>query len=137
MIAITKDVRIDPAEIRERFVRAYGPAGTNQNKAATAVQLRFNLNRSSLPTEVKARLQLLAGTHITRGGDLVVDSRIFKSQSQNRTAARRRLLALLKRASTPRLPRVVEPPPAESQELRLSEKHTRGAIKKRRMRVRT
>ena len=42
--------------LRVEFVRASGPGGQNVNKVASAVHLRFDVARSSLPPAVKARL---------------------------------------------------------------------------------
>ena len=63
---------------------AAGAAGQNPNRAATAVTLHFDIAKSSLSEDVKARLRVLAGRHVTADGVLVVDSRTFRSQTQNR-----------------------------------------------------
>jgi ribosome-associated protein len=56
MIHITETVALDEHEIQERFVRAMGPRSQNLNRDATAVELRLDVARSSLPRDVKKRL---------------------------------------------------------------------------------
>ena len=58
---ITDTLSIDESEIEERFLRASGPGGQHVNKTESAVQLRFDVARSSLEPGVKQRLVGLAG----------------------------------------------------------------------------
>lgn len=101
MIRISDTVALNEGEVKESFVRASGSGGQNLNKDATAVELRFNVPASSLADDVKGRVIALGGRHVTTDGSLVVVSRAFRSQAENRRAARARLVALLKRAATP------------------------------------
>jgi ribosome-associated protein len=101
VIHITDTIALDDGEVEERFVRAIGARGQNVRKEATAVELRFDVEHSSLPADVKRRLLDLGGRHLTTDRVLVVVSRADRSQIKNRETARARLLALVKRASTP------------------------------------
>ncbi len=132
MIEITPDIGIDERHVTERFVRASGPGGQNVNKLATAVELRFDVEASGLPSAVKERLKKLAGSRMTSEGVLLIDSREHRTQAQNREAARERLVALLVRASkTPRKRRPTRPT-AGAKEDRLAAKKHRGIVKARR-----
>jgi len=132
MVHITDAIVLDDREITERFVRATGPGGQNVNKDATAVELRIDIGRSSLPPDVRDRLITLAGRHITTDGVLVVVSRVHRSQAQNRNAARARLVALLKRAAKlPKRRKPTRPSPA-AREKRLVSKERQSAVKRSR-----
>lgn len=131
MLQITPTFAVDESELEERFVRASGPGGQNVNKVATAVQLRFDVDRSpSLSGEIRARLRALAGSRITSEGVLVIDARTHRTQAANREDARARLVELLRQASVRPKRRRKTRPSAASKERRLTSKKNRSDTKR-------
>jgi ribosome-associated protein len=129
VIRVTDTIVLDDRELEERFVRASGPGGQNVNKVSSAVELRFDVGRSSLPADVKERVRALAGSRMTTDNVLVIDSREHRTQAQNREAARARLVALLQHAA--RRPKKRRPtrPTRAAHEKRLGSKKRRSEIK--------
>jgi len=136
MIQVNENISLDENEIQEEFVRASGPGGQNVNRVATAVQLRFDIvNSASLPEDVRRRLLRVGGSRVTREGILVIDARRFRTQEQNRSDARERLIGLVRKAAEKPKPRRKTKPTAASKRKRIQEKRRRSRIKQQRQPV--
>jgi ribosome-associated protein len=131
MLRVNDQVEIPEGELEERFVHAGGPGGQHVNKAATAVQLRFDAAGSTVLGEgAKRRLLRLAGQRATDAGAVLILASDHRSREQNRSEARARLAKLVRRALRRPKPRKKTRPTRASRERRLSGKKRRSEIKK-------
>ena len=131
MIPVTAQISIDEREIAETFVRASGPGGQNVNKLSTAVQLRFDVRHSpSLRPDVRARLERLAGSRLTRDGVVVIIAQRHRTQARNRQDALDRLIDLIRQAAIAPIKRRPTKPTKGSRERRIEGKKRRGGIKR-------
>ena len=133
MISINNQLSIDEADITIDFVAASGPGGQNVNKVATQAQLRFNT--AGLPEDVRLRLAKLAAGRLTTDSALLIQARRYRTQEQNRQDALDRLVALLRKAAEPPVPRKRTRPTIVSREKRIKRKRQVGEVKRLRRRV--
>ncbi|SEM62086.1 ribosome-associated protein [Gemmobacter aquatilis] len=130
MLRITDSVFIADWELSENFSRSSGPGGQNVNKVETAVELRFEADRSPhLTPAVKARLKRLAGRRWTTEGAIVIRAEETRSQARNRELAQERLVELIRQALVAPKRRIATKPTLGSQRRRLAAKSIRGEVK--------
>jgi ribosome-associated protein len=131
MIRVTPFISLDDSEITLEFLRASGPGGQNVQKVETAVRLRFDARQSpNLPEPVRARLERLAGSRLTKDGVIIIEAQRHRTQERNRADALERLLDLIREAAAPPPPpRRKTRPTLGSKIRRLDGKKLRGDVK--------
>lgn len=130
MLHVTDTIALADWELTESFVRSSGPGGQNVNKVSTAVELRFEAERSPhLMPAVKARLKRLAGRKWTLEGAIVIQVEDTRSQARNREIARERLAEMIRAALVAPKRRIATKPTLGSKQRRLAGKTARGEVK--------
>ena len=138
MLKSDDKITIKSWELSEQFIRASGPGGQNVNKTSSAVELRFEAERSpSLSEPVKKRLKKIAGAKWTKEGAIVLKCDETRHQVRNREIVLKRLKEMIKKSLVTPKRRLATRPTLASNRRRLTAKKNRADLKSNRARIST
>jgi ribosome-associated protein len=130
-VRVNRSLAIPGDEIELRFTTSSGPGGQHANKAATRVELAWNVAASqALGPRQRERIRDRLRTRIDSSGTLRLGSEKHRSQWRNREDVVQRLAGLVAEALRPEKKRIATGPTAASQERRLKEKRRRSEVKR-------
>ena len=130
-LEIRPGVVIPVRELSWRFSRSGGPGGQSVYTTDSRVQVEFDVAESqSIPDHLKSRVLARLSARLV-DGRLTVTASEHRSQLQNRRAAERRLVTVLREAMAPppRTRRATKPSRSAT-DRRIKEKKSRGMTKR-------
>jgi len=130
-VTVRPSLVIPDAELTERFTTSGGPGGQHANKAATRVELTWDIANSEVVSE---RDRAVLVDHFGEVLRVVVDDE--RSQLRNREIAHERMAGRIRTALTPAKPRRATKPTRGSQRRRVKAKRKRSQQKQLRRKPR-
>ncbi len=135
MLHITNNIKLAKHEIEISAIKAQGPGGQNVNKRASAIHIRFDIKKSSLPPIYKTRLLNSKDRRISREGIIIIKAQRYRSQIKNQEDGLNRLQELIISASKTPNKRIKKKMPLSARKKRTDNKVKRGSLKKLRGKV--
>ena len=129
MLKISNTVTLADWEIELTAIRSMGAGGQKVNKTSSAIHLRFDIKRSTLPDFYKERLLALTDSRVTKEGVIIIKAQQFRTQEQNREDALERLKQIILSATVVQKARRATKPTRASQKRRVDNKKRKSQTK--------
>ncbi len=123
---INDSISIEDHEYEVNAIRASGAGGQNVNKVSSAIHLRFNINASSLPDDLKQRLLSTSDHRINSQGILVIKAQNHRRQDKNLLDAIERLKSIIAATAVTNRKRIATKPRPSTKRKRLDNKTRHG-----------
>ncbi len=96
MLRVNSKIQIPSSEFQFDFTRSSGPGGQNVNKVSSKAQLRWYCTRSkSISEDVRLRFLESFASKITKTGEILITSDVFRDQLRNKDECLEKLARML------------------------------------------